>query len=215
MSSLRYIRPGGKTPSLLGSVHETRPNNPRSFSPLMPAVRDFGTPDMTSSPRHLQPHAVTPGFPGGASASTYAPQPSIPQTLQAIQVSLTALHERLSTLERSQAIILRRDERRKSWRIFGGGEADELDEAEDAAYRARWGVGRTDTATTTHPRARRSLSARALFMLLTALRRAMLDVGVGVLLTVVAVVILGGGWRRARRTLTRVFLRARHFIQES
>jgi len=112
-------------------------------------------------------------------------------------------------------MILRRNERRKSWKIFGGGDADELDEAEDEAYRAKWGYGsKTNTATATYRRKSRSLSARALFFLLTAIRRAMVDVGVGALMTIAVVVVLGGGWVKARRTLTRVLLSARQFIQE-
>lgn len=113
-------------------------------------------------------------------------------------------------------MILRRNERRKSWKIFGGGDADELDEAEDEAYRVKWGYGsKTNTATTTHRRKQKSLSARALFLLLTAIRRAMVDVGVGMLMTIAVVVVLGGGWVKARRTLTRAILRAKLFIQES
>ncbi|KAK1925525.1 acyl CoA binding protein-domain-containing protein [Papiliotrema laurentii] len=218
VSSVRYIRPGAATPSHLGSVHEPpRPSGSRSYSPLMPAVRDFGTPDMSSTPQPPIPHHLTPGFHGTASPSAYSHVPlGIPQTLQQIQVSLTALHERLSTLERTQAMLLRRDDGRRSWRIFNWkGEADELDEIEDETYRDRWGMSRTNTATSTQRKKPQSLTIRAIWVLMTAIRRAMVDLGVGVLLAMVVVVAVGGGWSRARRTLSRLFVRTRRFIQES
>ena len=207
----------------LGLVTEQhRASGSRPYTPVGPAptIRDYNTP-IPSFP-FLEIQHPTPTYPARpASVSTYSqmPQSNIPHTLQQIQISLTALHERLSTLERSQAMLLRREDRRRGWSLFGGTEADELDEMEDEAERSRWhGRGMaTDTATASRVRRRRSggLTLRVVWFLIAAVRRAMLDVGVGMLVMIVAAVVLGGGWRRARTTWARLMIRARRFIQES
>jgi hypothetical protein len=54
-----------------------------------------------------------------------------------------------------------------------------------------------------------------LWALLGGIRRAMIDVGMGMMVMLLMAVILGGGWRKARFTLTRLVLRAKRFIQEA
>ena len=142
--------------------------------------------------------------------------------LQQIQTSLTAVHERLSTLERTQAAILRRQDRRSTWWWQGSWQsADERDidaeEDEDVLDRARgWA---TTTRTGTRLRANRrpfgkGLGLRLVWGLLRAIRRAMLDLSMGALIMVILAIILGGGWRRARSTLSRLWTRSRRFIME-
>ncbi|WWD18506.1 hypothetical protein CI109_102958 [Kwoniella shandongensis] len=207
----------------------------RAFSPQLPAVRDFVgttggagggshpptylTPDMNPSP-YLGFNQSTPIYPPRpASASTFSHHPpptiNLPQTLQQIQISLTALHERLSTLERTQAMILRKEERKRTW-FWSSADEEDLDQIEDEAERSRWGSA-TNTATTTVTRVKRKkgkLSARVLWFLFKAVRRAMIDVGMGFLVVLVGVIVLGGGWRRTRFTLSRLRTRFQKFITD-
>lgn len=115
-------------------------------------------------------------------------------------------------------MLLRREARKGKWRLFSwSNEADELDELEKEAERerARWGTA-TNTATSTRRRQTGGgLSARMLWALLGGIRRAMIDVGMGMMVMLLMAVILGGGWRKARFTLTRLVLRAKRFIQEA
>lgn len=194
------------TPSALGFVPDhpsglggpdMRPYSPQLHAP--PIHRDFitTTPDLLSA----SPYIGLDGgnqYPRAGSTSTFAPAPlNLPYSLQQIQTSLTALHERMSILERTQAMILRRDERRKGW-FWTSREEEELDEGEEQELRARWG----DTATTTalHRRRTRGLSIRTIWFILRLIRRVMIDMTVTALLALVVAVLFGGGWRRSRVT---------------
>lgn len=190
-------------------------------SPMAPPAI-IRTPELSYPPSPFlgihQPSPMYPPRPGSVSSFSHVPQHSIPQSLQQIQISLQALHERLSTLERTQSMLLRREARKGKWRLFSwSNEADELDELEEEAERerARWGTA-TNTATSTRRRQTGGgLSARMLWALLGGIRRAMIDVGMGMMVMLLMAVILGGGWRKARFTLTRLVLRAKRFIQEA
>ena len=195
------------------------PPGSRPFTPLLPAVRDFSPQEQFQSPyfpHHLAtPQAQYPLPPPSTSTFAAVPAPNITQTLGQIQLSLTALHERLSTLERTQALFLRREERRRSWKLFNwasGGDGDDLDELEDQAYRARWAESNTNTASATRRKPKASLTLRVTWHLITAIRRAMFDLGVGMLISIFVVVALSGGWRRGRHTLSLILSRARRFI---
>jgi hypothetical protein len=212
------------TPSALGFMPD-QPLHPhasasRSHTPLIPGIpapihRDFAaTPELLGASPYVGMgigHNIQ--YPRAGSTSTFAPAPlNLPYTLQQIQTSLTALHERMTTLERTQAIILRRDERRKGW-FWSSREEDDLDEVEDEQERARWGNTATATATATNRRRPKSaLSLRVLWYLLRVVRRAVLDLSVGMLVALVAAIVLGGGWRRARVTLSTLVGRAQRFI---
>jgi len=206
------------TPSALGFMPEqslhpmasaSRPHTP--VMPGPPIHRDFAaTPELLSaSPYAGMGIGHNTQYPRAGSASTCAVAPvNLPYTLQQIQTSLTALHERMTTLERTQAIILRRDERRKGW-FWSSREEDDLDHAEDEHERARWG----NTATATSRRKpKSSISLRVLWYLLKVARRTVLDLSVGMLIALVAAIVLGGGWRKARATLTNLTIRAQRFI---
>jgi hypothetical protein len=104
-------------------------------------------------------------------------------------------------------MILRRDERRKGW-FWTSREEDDLDQMEDEQERTRWG----NTATTTDRRKKTSLSLRAVWFLLRLARRTMLDLSVGMVVAIVAAILLGGGWKRARGTLTNLIARGQRFI---
>lgn len=215
--------PGSRTHSLAGeprrkeSIHSLRPHRhpasalgfvteqPRASGsrPLTPQVQ--ATPDLFSP--YLQP---TPVYGRRGSASTFSHAPlTIPQNLQQIQTSLTALHERMSTLERTQAMLLRRAETPRGW-FWSTSEADELDDLEDEVDRARW-----RTTAMKVKRRKRGLTIRVVWILLTAVRRAMMDVGVGMLVALIGVIVLGGGWRRARITLTGLLSKARRFVTQA
>lgn len=194
------------TPSALGFVPDQtgRPmaSSSRPYSPQLPAPpihRDFvaATPDLLSASPYIG-LGGSQQYPRAGSTSTFAPAPlNVPYTLQQIQTSLTALHERMSTLERTQAMILRRDERRKGW-FWTSREEEELSDGEEQDARARWG----ETATTTTRRRRRpALGIRAIWFLLGLARRAAVDVTVGMLIALAAAVIMGGGLRRFRVTI--------------
>lgn len=210
------------TPSALGFVPDqpgglagpaSRPYSPQLQAPP-PIHRDFisTTPDLLSA----SPYIGLGGgqqYPRAGSTSTYAPPPlNLPYTLQQIQTSLTALHERMSILERTQGIILRRDERRKSW-FWTSREEEELEDGEEEEARARWG----DTATTTTTRRRRNkgLSFRALWFILSLVRRAMVDVTVTAVIAFTIAIILGGGWRRSKVTWRLLKTRFQRFIADS
>ncbi|WVQ83076.1 hypothetical protein IAT38_005214 [Cryptococcus sp. DSM 104549] len=227
-----------------GSVHSFRQRSgfeppPRgALRPLgspqipVPTVRDRDfipqsathTPDtQAQASPYLGIHQPTPIYPsrrpGPGSASTFSQAPhvppavSIPYTLQQIQTSLTALHERLSTLERTQAMILRREERKKGW--FWGDGDDELDREEDEAARERWAAGGGRTTTTIRVKRKKSpLGLRVVWYLLKAVRRALVDVGVGVLILIIAGALMGGGWRRARGAMGRIRGRAVKMITD-
>ena len=70
----------------------------------------------------------------------------------------------------------------------------------------------TKTSTASRARIRRALPFRVIWALLSAIRRAMLDFGVGVLIMLAVSLMVGGGWRRARRTLSRFLIGARDAI---
>lgn len=178
--------------------------------------RDFlGTPEAISSPffglnQSTPTHSRRPG-----SSSTFlnSQATSIPYTLQQIQTSLTALHERLSTLERTQALILRRDERRKSWFSWEGQESDELDNFENDHAKEMW--GRTGVTTVTKFKTKKkSISIRVLWFLLRTLRRALMDVGVGVVVTFIVIMVLNGSWTRTRWMVLKYKERLRRFLTD-
>ncbi|ORY24296.1 acyl CoA binding protein-domain-containing protein [Naematelia encephala] len=197
--------------SALGFVPEQQPkaSSSRPYSPQLPQARDYATPEISGSSPYLGISQGMPLYPRPGSASTFSQQPlNVPHTLQQIQTSLAALHERLSSLERSQAMLLRRDDRRKRW--FWSS-ADELDEMEEDVERERWPT----TRTTTRIRQRKSLSVRAIWWLIAAVRRATIDAGVGLLILLAGIFIMSGGWRRTRATLARVRVTVRQFISES
>ncbi|CAD6571461.1 MAG: hypothetical protein TREMPRED_000296 [Tremellales sp. Tagirdzhanova-0007] len=208
--SLRQNRALYSAPSALSVPPEqARASGSNPFSP-----QPLATPDpYNHHPSYLgiqQTPTVYPPQPG--STSTFFQQPlTIPQTLQQIQTSLTALHERMSTLERTQAMLLRRADRQRGW--FWNTEADELDELEEAVERARWPT--TATATATRVKRRKSGNTiRMLWFLITALRRAMMDVSLGVLIAFIGVIVFGGGLRRTRVTLAGLLTRARRLIRD-
>lgn len=111
----------------------------RDFTPVL-------APDASPYITYRGPY--DPNRPGTPSTFTVPPI-NVPATLQQISTSLTALHERLATLERTQGLILRREQRKRgTWlgAIFGLGlggllggktEEEDLDEAEEAAERER------------------------------------------------------------------------------
>lgn len=178
--------------------------------------RDFlGTPEAITSPffglnQSTPTHSRRPG-----SSSTFlnSQATSIPYTLQQIQTSLTALHERLSTLERTQALILRRDERRKSWFSWEGQESDELDNFENDHAKEMW--GRTGVTTVTKFKTKKkSISIRVLWFVLRTLRRALMDVGVGMVVTFIVIMVLNGGWSRTRWTVLKYKERLRRFLTD-
>ncbi|WRT67830.1 uncharacterized protein IL334_004804 [Kwoniella shivajii] len=236
----------GERPNITGgSIHSFRQRtnesnyqgqmrNPGAASGL-PFSRDFinvqqqqRTPEMSSSP-YLGlnvPTPIYPNRPGPGSNSTFAQAPiNIPLVLQNIQTSLTALHERLSTLERTQAMILRKDERKKGW-FWGSTEEDELDQLEDendningnvnrnGNNRSRTRSSESHITVTRVKRRKGKLSARLMWYILTAVRRALVDVGVGLLVTIAGIIVLGGGWRRARWTLGILQARFQRYLTE-
>ena len=121
------------------------------------------------------PTPLYPPRPGGAFTFAGIPPINVPTTLRQIQLSLTALHERLTTLERTQAMLVRREDRKRGW-FWTSTEEDKLDQLEDEADRASWA---TRTNTRTGVRRRKGLSFRVVWWLLTAVRRAIIDVGSG------------------------------------
>lgn len=174
-------------------------------SPEIPIIRDFATvtPDFTpylGTNITPNPNLMYPPRPGPGSTSTFshanAPL-SLPNTLQQIQTSLAALHERLATLERTQSMILRRDERKKGW-FWTSREEEELDLVEEEAEQARYGLEGTATTAQARVKRKKGLTLRVAWLLLTLVRRAMIDVSVGMLLLAVGFAIFGGGWVRAR-----------------
>ncbi|WWC88729.1 uncharacterized protein L201_003642 [Kwoniella dendrophila CBS 6074] len=208
-----------------------------SYSPGLPAVSDFihiHTPEMPPSipspylgvhnqQQHI--HGQTPittypsRLPGPGSSSTFNTQAAIPLNLsinlQNIQTSLSALHERLSMLERNQSIILRKNERKKQW-FWNTTEEDELDQLEEnelqhnnnninrnsTSQRVRDLSDNSSHITVTRVKRRRGkLSVRVMWYLLTAVRRALVDVTIGSIIILASIIVLGGGWRRARWTL--------------
>ena len=115
-------------------------------------------------------------------------------------------------------MLLRREDRHKSWFAFFT-EEDEVDELEDQADRARRfgaaGIRVGDTATSTRRKKKIVLPLRVLWLVLSGVRRAMIDVGTTAMLMLVAMIIFGGGWRRARRTLTTYVLSIRRYILDA
>lgn len=106
-------------------------------------------------------------------------------------------------------MLLRREDKRRGW-FWNTNEADELDDLEDEVEGAKW-----PTTTMRVKRRKSGLTIRVLWLLITAIRRAMMDVGVGMLVALVGVIVLGGGWRRARVTLTGLMTKARRFIGDA
>jgi len=107
-------------------------------------------------------------------------------------------------------MILRRDERRRGW-FWTSREEDDLDEMEDEAERTRWGA----TSTARMKRRKSGLTMRVIWLLLTSIRRAMVDLSVGMMIALVGVIVIGGGWRRARYTLAQLRGRFARFIANS
>jgi hypothetical protein len=101
-------------------------------------------------------------------------------------------------------MLLQREEHKRSW-FWARTEGDDLDELEDEVTKARWGK----TATRAK---RKGLTLRVIWFLIASIRRAMLDVSLGMMVVIVGAVILGGGWKRARMTLSRVIDRTKRFI---
>lgn len=176
-----------------GQMPARTPSVPPVASAYQPLSRDFGTPDIPASLfQQGNYQSGSPMFqrPGSASTFSHAPPLSLPATLQQIHTSLQALHERLSTLERTQAALLRRDERRRGW-FWSSGEEDDIDAAELDAQRERWAV----PSTTVRLR-RKGLTARVAWVLITAVRRAILGLGASVLIAGIALMFMRKGWRR-------------------
>ncbi|WVR06379.1 hypothetical protein IAU60_003410 [Kwoniella sp. DSM 27419] len=216
-----------------GSVHSFRQrpylteqprNHNRPYDPQIPAVRDFAgigprTPDQSHLSPYLGLHAPTPVYPprpGSASTYSHVPPPvNLAHTLQQIQTSLTALHERLSTLERAQSMLLRREEKRKAW-FWTSREEDELDQMEYNDRRDRTPADQYSGSTTVTRLKRRQgkLSARVLWFLLGAMKRVFVDVGISTMVLLVGLIVLGGGWRKARWTLYRLRARFQRFLAE-
>ena len=176
----------------------------RPFAPhIIPPPRDFHTPDLLGA----SPYIALQPTPLAQSISTFSQAPlNIPATLQAIQTSLAALHERMATLERSHAALLRR-QRRRWW----SQDDDELEELEEDNYRLspkRW----TNKGGT---KRRRSVILRVWWALVAAMRRATVDLSLAMVLLLIGAVALGGGWRRARRTILRLYDRGRRLLLET
>ena len=217
------LLPGSRAHSLVedgfgrkDSVHSLRNRVPRQSSALgfmaeQPRASGSRGPQILDTPEGSSPYIDITNpthLTRAGSGSTFSPQPmTIPHTLQQIQTSLAALHERMSTLERTQAVLLRRDERRKGW-FWMSSEADDLDDLEEEVDRARC----ANTATRVKRR-RSGLTIPVIWFLFTSIRRAMLDVGMGILVALVGLVVLGGGYRRARVTLSMLIARARKYIK--
>ncbi|KAL7423102.1 hypothetical protein Q5752_002401 [Cryptotrichosporon argae] len=191
-----------------------------ALSALSPALAY--TPETRASPQpHLGIFHPVPAYARAPSASTYshapAAPPDVPAALERIQTSLAALHERLSTLERTHALGLRRDaraRRRAAWPWSSAGaddDEDALDRAEEDEERARWPAPNAPATTRVRVR-RKSLGLRLVWILLAAVRRAAVDLGIGVVVAVVAAVVLGGGWRRARGTVSRINAGVRQLV---
>lgn len=176
-------------PPPVGHAPTRTPSVPPLASAYQPNPRDFATPDIPASL-----YQGSPMYPRPTSASTFshAPPLNLPATLQQIHTSLQALHERLSTLERTQAALLRRDERRRHW--FWSNEEDDIDADELKVQRDR----RTSPSTTIRLR-RRGLSARVAWALIAGVRRAILGLGASVLLAALILMFMRGGWRRNLR----------------
>ncbi|KAK6908243.1 hypothetical protein L486_07624 [Kwoniella mangroviensis CBS 10435] len=220
-----------------------------SHSPNLPAVKDFvqiHTPDISNSSylniqNPIPPTGHTPitNYPtriaGPGSASTFNAAPlNLSVNLHNIQTSLSALHERLSILERNQSIILRKhanaDRKRNGWFGWNGNSEgeDELDQLEEdelqnsasasASQHLRnptAGSRGSNQITVTRVKVRRpKLTIRIILYLLLALRRAVVDLSVGLTLMVVCIVVLGGGWRRARWTLGLLQAKFQRYLTE-
>lgn len=229
----RPSAPGIPNTSSLGLVPEQRRTGSRSHTPEPPIMRDYVnsrivagnlyTPDITSASPYLGIHHPTPtypsrsgiygmdtGGPGPGSASTYSAlppqQPNLPQTIQQIHLSLTALHERLSSLERTQAIILRQNRKRGSWGFWSSQEEKEIEELDDEVGRygvaVDFGVG---------VQRRKGMRLRLWWGLVRGLRRAILDLGMGVFVVSVIAILLGGGLRRGRTRLRDLLSRIKVF----
>lgn len=208
-----------------GSVHSPRRQRRDSqasaqlASPLPHTTvgsRDFlGTPETMNSPL-LGLNQPTPTYsrrPGSTSTFPNSQAINIPYTLQQIQTSLTALHERLSTLERTQALILRRDEKRKSWFSWEGHESEELDNCENDHAKEMW--GRTGVTTVTKVKGKKkSISMRVIWFLVRTLRRALMDVGIGMMVTFIVIMVLNGGCGGARWMILKYKERLRRFLTE-
>nr|KIR89346.1 long-chain fatty acid transporter [Cryptococcus tetragattii IND107] len=111
------------------------------------------------------------------------------------------------------ALILRRDERRKSWFSWEGQESDELDNFENDHAKEMW--GRTGVTTVTKFKAKKkSISIRVLWFLLRTLRRALMDAGVGVVVTFIVIMVLNGGWGRTRWMALKYKERLRRFLTD-
>ncbi|WVO12598.1 hypothetical protein L204_100203 [Cryptococcus depauperatus] len=242
LGPLKGTLPGSKTQSMKGSaeyrVQENRPESVYSFrqrssfdprarlgSPqasqfgihqTQPIPRDFSqTPDMHTSPYFgsREPTSVYPRRPGSTSTFSQPPALNISYTLQQIQTSLIALHERLSTLEKAQAMLLRKDERGKSWFVWAS-EDEDIDQFEDDATRERYGGIGVNTMTRVERR-KYPLSLGLIWFVLRTLRRAVVDVGVGMTIIFVWFMVLNGGWKRTRWVIGRLWGRWSRMMKEA
>lgn len=180
-------------------------------------ARDYGTPDIPPHVQgHLQssPYIPSPGYPQRpASASTFSHAPlNLPATLQLIHTSVQALHERLTALERTQAMLLRKEERRRSW-FWSNNDEDELDDAELAAERERWAY--RPTSTTVRLRRKKGLTVRVVWALITAVRRAAIGAGATMIVAAAVIALMNGGWGRStREAWKRLRLRIVHALKD-
>lgn len=211
-NSVHSFRPRQGQSSTAGLGFMPPPAEPGEYLTPQVIQRDF-TPALTSTGTpYLDMHHPTPIYPSNphrriGTPSTYsAPPINVPATLQQIQTSLLAINERMNHLERSQAMILRRDERKRTW-FWTSRDEDDLDEAEDEAERerlARRGAG-PEVRTAVSQRKRRRWSLRLVWWLLGLGRRLAVDAGVGLLVGIAAMMIVRG-WRgdMGRRVRTRL-----------
>ncbi|WWC70705.1 uncharacterized protein I206_104656 [Kwoniella pini CBS 10737] len=223
-------------PSHLSRNPNTSQSQIYAHSPNL-GVKDFVnqkyTPDVGYIPSPYlgvnQPHQGISGqtpiaayptrFPGPGSTSTFTQAPlNLSINLQNIQTSLTALHERLSVLERNQSIILRSNtKKRQSW-FWNNTEEDELDALEDDLQRnqehQRIDTTASQITVTRIKRKKGKLSIRLMWYILTAIRRALVDVSVGLIIMIGCIVLLGGGWRRARWTLGVLQVRFQRYLTD-
>jgi len=109
-------------------------------------------------------------------------------------------------LERTQAIILRQNRKRGSWGFWSSQEEKEIEELDDEVGRygvaVDFGVG---------VQRRKGMRLRLWWGLVRGLRRAILDLGMGVFVVSVIAILLGGGLRRGRTRLRDLLSRIKVF----
>lgn len=211
LGPLGYVpeQPGVPPSAGRASVPPRVPSLPPMASAYQPIARDYGTPDLPHLQHqhhgsHGSPYAMhpSPGFPQRpTSVSTFSAAPlNLPATLQQINTSLQALHERLTALEHAQAMLLRKDATKSSW-FWANSDEDELDDAEMEQERDRWGYNQPSTTIRLRKKRRGGLTVRVLWALLTGVRRAMIGVGTTVAIAALVIALMNGGWRRQARNI--------------